>query len=65
MAPQLFYSLSNVYGFNNLNGKTYKEHITIILKDHLTDEDNEKIMNSATDEEALTCIPFEITHEYQ
>ena len=27
MHPNLFYRLSNVHGFNNMNGKTYKDYL--------------------------------------
>ena len=38
MLPELYYSLTNVRGFSDLNGKTYKEHIVVILENVLTDE---------------------------
>ena len=36
MNPELFYSLCNVRGFNEMNGSTYQEHITIILDKYLS-----------------------------
>ena len=31
MSPDLFHGLSSVSGFNNLNGRTYQEHVTMVL----------------------------------
>ena len=56
MNPELFYSLCNVRGFNEMNGETYQEHITIILDKYLTEDVKEKILASETVEEALSEI---------
>ena len=32
MTPEVFLSLCNVSGFNNLNGNSYNEHVCIILQ---------------------------------
>tara|TARA_B110000114_G_scaffold160931_1_gene177915 strand:- start:61 stop:255 length:195 start_codon:yes stop_codon:yes gene_type:complete len=32
MSPNLFYQLSNVVGFNKLNGRTYSEYVNIWLE---------------------------------
>ena len=65
MSPELFYSLSCVRGFNNLNGKSYIDHILIIFAEDLSDQIKEKIKNSNDDKEALEYIPFEITHNQE
>lgn len=31
MSEQMFSNLSNVHGFNNINGNTYQEHIVMCL----------------------------------
>ena len=64
MSPDLFNSLCNVRGFNDLNGKTYNEHITIILGKFLDNETKKSILNSETPEVSLKLLPFEYTHEY-
>ena len=38
MPPSMFENLKSVSGFTNLNGKTYTEHICIILKEKLTEQ---------------------------
>ena len=65
MSPQLFYSLSNVNGFNTLNGNTYLEHIVIILGEFIDEETKKKIKNSLTELEALELIPFPYTHSME
>lgn len=64
MNPELFYSLCSVRGFNEMNGSTYQEHITIILDKYLSDEIKKKILSSETVEEALKYINVPYTHEY-
>ncbi len=63
MTPDLYYSLINVRGFTEMNGKSYKEHIIIILGEFLNDEIKNKIRKTIKDEEALELIPFPYTHE--
>tara|TARA_Y100000590_G_scaffold98485_3_gene112071 strand:+ start:11854 stop:12060 length:207 start_codon:yes stop_codon:yes gene_type:complete len=65
MLPELYYSLTNVRGFSDLNGKTYKEHIVVILENVLTDELKNAILNAKSDQEALALIPVDYTHNYQ
>ena len=62
MMPNLYYSLKNVRGFTEMNGKRYQEHITIILGEFLNEETKNKIRKTITDEEALELIPFPYTH---
>ena len=62
MTPNLYYSLNNVRGFKEMNGKSYKEHIIIILGEFLNEETKNKIRKTITDEEALQLIPFQYTH---
>ena len=63
MTPDLYYSLGNVRGFTEMNGKTYQEHIIIILGEFLNEETKNKIRKTKTDEDALALIPFPYTHE--
>ena len=63
MTPDLYYSLTNVRGFTEMNGKNYKEHIIIILGEFLNEEIKDKIRKTVSDEEALQLIPFPFTHE--
>lgn len=65
MTPNLYYSLNNVRGFTEMNGKSYKEHIIIILGEFLDEETKNKIRNTITDEEALQLIPFPYTHNME
>ena len=62
MTPNLYYSLNNVRGFTEMNGKRYQEHIIIILGEFLDEETKNKIRKTITDEEALELIPFPYTH---
>ena len=65
MTPNLYYSLNNVRGFTEMNGKSYKEHIIIILGEFLDEETKNKIRKTITDEEALQLIPFPYTHNME
>ena len=65
MTPNLYYSLNNVRGFTEMNGKSYKEHIIIILGEFLNEETKNKIRKTITDEEALQLIPFPYTHNME
>ena len=65
MTPNLYYSLNNVRGFTEMNGKSYKEHIIIILGECLDEETKNKIRKTITDEEALQLIPFPYTHNME
>ena len=64
MTTELFNSLCNVRGFNDINGQTYNEHIIIILGNLLDEETKESILKSETSAEALKLLPFEYTHNY-
>ena len=65
MSPELYYSLTNVKGFTNLNGKTYQEQIIVTLGNLLTDELKTSILNTKSNEDALTLLPFDYTHDHQ
>ena len=67
MNENLFKQLSNVRGFNNLNGNTYQEHITKIFSNELTYDQRTKILRESTAEGALKLLEeFDIdyTHEW-
>lgn len=55
MDPALFDQLSDVYGFNDHNGNTYMEHITIIRSD-LSEDIKKQILSCKTPEEALYIL---------
>ena len=55
MAPELFSQLSNVRGFNNMNGNNYQEHINMIFDNRLNQEDKNNIL-SRNIENALSYI---------
>ena len=61
MHPNLFASLKSVHGFTSMNGETYPQHICIIFKNHLTEEQKKEIMKKKT-AEALTYLKTVITH---
>ena len=66
MSLQLFEQLSCISGFNNINGKTYMEHITIIQKD-IPNNTKDKILKCTTAEGALNVLSESgilYTHEY-
>ena len=62
MEPNLYYSLTNVRGFTDLNGNSYKEYIILILGKFLDKEIKNKIKKTKIDKEALALIPFPYTH---
>jgi hypothetical protein len=62
MIPELYYSLTNIRGFTEMNGNSYKEQIIIILGEFLDEETKNKIRKTITDKEALELIPFPYTH---
>tara|TARA_B100000424_G_C22783156_1_gene420954 strand:+ start:574 stop:777 length:204 start_codon:yes stop_codon:yes gene_type:complete len=66
MHPDLFKDLSCVSGFNNFNGKTYNEHVVLVLgltenlrRQILECKDYEEIINKLTEND------HKITHQYQ
>ena len=66
MSPELFHGLSNVSGFNNLNGHTYQEHVTMALsicgelkQKILVEEDYDNLMNLLKDN------GYNITHSME
>ena len=68
MNENLFKQLSNVRGFNNLNGNTYQEHITIIFDKILTNSQKTIILRESTGGEALNMLDIfgiKYTHEYE
>ncbi len=65
MSHALFDQLSDVYGFNDHNGNTYMEHITIVRSD-LSEDIKEQILLCKTPEEALNIMSeneIEYTHD--
>ena len=64
MSPELYNSLSNVSGFTTLNGKTYQEHIVLILGKYLSKKIKKKILNSNNIEQALELINIPYSHQY-
>ncbi len=68
MNPSLFTQLSSVRGFNDMNGKTYKQHILMVFEDSLSHEEKDKIMATETDEESLEVLKsygINFTHEFK
>ena len=67
MSPLMFRHLSYTNGFNEMQGKTYQEHITIALYEYLTDEQRKEIKKSSSPEFALTILKKYVnyTHEYK
>ena len=66
MHPNLFNDLSSVNGFNSLNGKTYNEHVVLILG--LTGNLRQQILECKEYEDIinkLTENDHKITHQYQ
>ena len=67
MEEAMFNQLCNVRGFNNLNGNTYKEHIIICMKNRLSEELQNKIVNAKDGNGALSILNennIYYTHEY-
>jgi hypothetical protein len=68
MTPDQFESLSCVRGFNEMNGKNYKTHMTIILESRLKYGQISEIMATETIEEALILVKsygINITHNHE
>jgi len=65
MSSGLYYSLTKVHGFTNMNGKTYQEHIIIILGDFLSNEVKDNIITTDNIEKALSLINIPYTHQYE
>ena len=68
MTPDQFESFSCVRGFNEMNGKNYKTHITIILESRLKFGQISEIMATKTIEEALILVKsygIKITHNHE
>jgi hypothetical protein len=68
MTPEQFDSLSCVRGFNEMNGKDYKTHMTIILESRLKYGQISEIMATETIEEALSLVKsygINITHNHE
>lgn len=65
MDPKMFEGLSCVCGFNECNGKTYQEHITLICD--LSEDLKLKVLQSKTATEALSLLKdnnIKYTHDY-
>ena len=65
MHEKMYYNLCNVTGFTNINGRTYQEHLTIILK--VEDEIKNLVLNSETAEDAKNILKengIVFTHTY-
>lgn len=64
MSPGLFNTLSNVRGFNDMNGNNYQQHINIIFDNRLNSEEKSNILN-LSDRKALVYLHnlgIEFTH---
>ena len=67
MTQALFNQLCQVSAFNDMNGKTYQEHIIVVAGDRIPKELHKTILNAADGDEALNIlttnkIPW--THTY-
>lgn len=67
MHPNLYNELYYVRGFIDHNGKTYGEHVTIILKNILRDEQIKEFMKLDNPNDVLKKLgeyKINITHDY-
>ena len=66
MSSSLFENLKCVNGFTDMNGKTYMEHICIIFKEKLTENQKNVIMSKKNTDDALNYLSTIIyyTHVY-
>ena len=64
MPPSMFENLKSVSGFTNLNGKTYTEHICIIFKEKLTEQQKKSIMSKKNSKEALDYLNTIISYTH-
>lgn len=66
MSPSLYESLKCVKGFTDRNGKTYMEHICIILGSILNNEQMNIIKSLTKEEDALNYLKtlINITHTF-
>ena len=64
MPPWKFNELSMVRGFNKINGKTYQEHIIIILGHLMTSEDQKRISEATSTDEALTNLSNTLIYSF-
>lgn len=53
MSPELFSQLSNVKGFNNMNGNNYQQYINIIFENKLNEKYKNNILNLNIDNALL------------
>jgi hypothetical protein len=51
--PTFFSKLCSVYGFSDMNGKTYGEHVSIIMEKHLESKDLELIKNLENNDQQI------------
>jgi len=56
MTEFMYDSLTNVYGFTDLNGKTYQEHITKIFADKIDEKLKKQILKVSSAGEALKIL---------
>ncbi len=66
MTYKLFKQLQHVYGFNNMNGNNYMEHI-IIARPDIPDNIQKQILKCSDSKKALEILTnnnISYTHEY-
>lgn len=56
MTEYMYDSLTQVYGFTDLNGKTYQEHITKIFADKIDEKLKKQILKVSSAGEALKIL---------
>ena len=67
MAFSQYNTLSQVRGFTNFNGDTYQKHITMQLKDVLTNEQEKQVLSAPTIEDVLHLLVIfgiNYTHDF-
>ena len=65
MSPELYDRLTYVRGFTTANGKSYQEHITIILDKNLNNEQKTNILNTNDITNALNLLnDYEIKYSH-
>ena len=56
MSPELYEQLKHVNGFTDMNGDSYVKHIVMIMKELLTDELKQIILEQNGAQEALVIL---------
>lgn len=64
LSPEAFDCLSEVTGFNTLNGDTYSEYITIVRHD-LSEDIKKQILETVFPLDILKKHNIKYTHEYK